>query len=356
LSTSNRHSVALICLSLILILFPASCLNAEQNTEVSAAAESITVEELKGHVFFLASDELGGRGIGSAGYMVAAHYAAVQFEQAGCRPIIPGESGKSAFLQHFSIESGKLSIPAELRAALSRTESRFRMNTTSSKIETANVVAMFEGSDPELKKEYVTVSAHLDHLGTAEDVIYNGADDDASGCAAVLELAEAVATAELRRSVVFILFGAEETGLHGSNYFVENSPIPLDCTIANVNLDMIGRFEHPAAREGIIAVGATALCDDMKEITDAVNARTLGLKIDYDSGDEYFRDSDHFSFFQQGIPVIFFFDGLHEDFHKPSDDADRIDYERMRLVAQLSCELIIELANSDSVPCASNVK
>ena len=353
MSTKNRHSIARLCLSVTLLLISTSCLSAEPKDKVSLAAETITVEELKDHIFFLASDELGGRGIGSGGYDIAAGYAASQFEQAGCLPLTRGENGGPTFLQRFSIESGKLNIPYKLRAALSRTDGRFREEAQFRRIETANVVAIFEGSDPELKKEYVTVSAHLDHLGQAGDVIYNGADDNASGCAAVLELAEAVAAAAPRRSVVFALFGAEETGLHGSQYFVENCPIPLDAVIANVNLDMIGRFEHPAVRNGIIAVGATAICEDMKNIADEVNARTLGLGIDYTSGEEFFRDSDHFSFFQKGIPVIFFFDGLHEDFHKPSDDAEKIDYGKMKLVAQLACELIIELANRDTVPCAS---
>jgi hypothetical protein len=350
----SSHSLLSAFLVISFLLSAPSCtLSSDTKKSLSTAAVSITPDELRDHIFFLASDALGGRGLGSEGYRIATLYAASQFEEAGCRPIMKDEDGKETFFQRFFVNSKDVHIYVPKSAEIA-TRARDQQGAVEEGFDSENVVAMIEGSDPVLKEQYVTVSAHLDHVGTIAGKIYNGADDNASGCAAVLEIAEGVAIAQPRRSVIFILFGAEESGLHGSKFFVDNCPVPLQSIVADINLDMVGRFENPASREGIIAVGASAICDDMKSILEAVNAGTIELKLDETSGDQFFRDSDQFNFHQKGIPVVFFFDGLHKDFHTPGDDADKIDYPHMADVTRLACEFALELANRDQIPCASN--
>ena len=218
-----------------------------------------------------------------------------------------------------------------------------------------NVAGILEGSDPVLKEEYVVFSAHMDHIGIGQpnadgDSINNGADDDGSGTTAILEIAEAFASLETKpkRSMIFLLVSGEEKGLWGSAYFTENPPVPIDRMVADLNADMVGR-NWP---DTIAAIGMEH--SDLGSILGLVNQAhpDLGMTAIDDIWPEerfYFR-SDHYNFARQGVPVLFFFNGTHEDYHGRDDEVDRIDAEKAARISQLIFYLGYELANRSERP------
>src|SRR5258705_5805259 len=234
-------------------------------------------------------------------------------------------------------------------------------------IPTQNVVAVWEGSDPVLKDEYVALGAHYDHVGSGcprvgTDTICNGADDDGSGTTALLGMAEALAKAPTRpkRSVLFVWHCGEEKGLWGSRYLTEYPTIPLDHIVAQLNIDMIGRSKkegdtNPKNKEltgpnEVYVIGSTMMSTELGEIVDAVNKSFLNLTFDRrydDPGDpnRFFFRSDHFNYARKGIPIIFFFDGVHEDYHQPGDSADKIDYQKMEKIVRTIYMTMWEVAN-----------
>lgn len=229
----------------------------------------------------------------------------------------------------------------------------------------ANVLGMVPGSDPKLKSEYVFVGAHLDHLGISAratgDNIYNGADDDGSGSASILAMARAISQGPmLKRSVVFIWHAAEEAGLLGSRYFNQYPTVPQKDITAMINIDMIGRSravgDTKAANEKlttaseIYVVGSNKLSSELKPIVDAADQRdkTLAFNYEYDKPNDperlYYR-SDHYNYAVKGIPVIFFFDGVHEDYHRVTDEIAKIDFDKMRRVGNNVLQLLTTFAN-----------
>jgi Zn-dependent M28 family amino/carboxypeptidase len=238
-------------------------------------------------------------------------------------------------------------------------------------LSTQNVVAVFEGSDPVLKDEYVAVGAHYDHVGIGNpvngDAIYNGADDDGSGTTALLAMAEALAKAPTKpkRSVIFIWHAGEEKGLWGSRYFVENPTVPLDKIVTQLNIDMIGRSKkagdtNPRNKElsgpdEIYVIGSKMMSTELGALSESVNKDYLNLSFNYRYDDpndpnRFFFRSDHFNFARKGIPIIFYFDGEHEDYHRPGDSADKIDYEKMQKVTRTVYMMLWELANRPTRP------
>lgn len=214
-----------------------------------------------------------------------------------------------------------------------------------------NVVAMVEGSDPALKHEYVTIGAHYDGaVGPAAppDAIYNAADDNASGTVALLAMAEALMRAPRpKRSILYIWDAGEERGLLGSYHFTAKPLVPLDQIAAHFNIDMIGRTRTGAAspaNEGlagpneVFVVGPRSMSTDLGELIDAVNRSYLNLKLNYrfDNVNHqfFFPRSDHVPYLQQGIPIISWFTGLHEDYHRPSDSSDKIDYQKIEKITR----------------------
>ena len=216
-----------------------------------------------------------------------------------------------------------------------------------------NTVGILEGSDPKLRSEYLVFSAHMDHIGITpgqRDSINNGADDDGSGTVGVVELAEAFsrAGARPRRSLVFLTVSGEEKGLWGSRYFTEHPPVPLDRVVADLNIDMIGR-NWP---DTIVAIGKEH--SDLGTTLDRVNAahRDLGMTaIDDQWPDErfYFR-SDHYNFARKGVPILFFFNGVHADYHRVTDSPDKIDSEKESRILKLLFYLGQEIANAPTRP------
>ncbi len=238
----------------------------------------------------------------------------------------------------------KGALPAGLADALDRgriPEGWSASLTTSATVvgeEAPNAVGWIRGSDPELRDEYVLYSAHMDHLGIGRavdgDSIYNGADDDASGTATILELAQAFAAGEPpRRSVVFLAVSGEERGLLGSQWYAENPVFPLDRTVAAINMDMIGRNW----RDTVAAVGmeASTLGATAREV--AADHPELGMTVVGDRWPEenLFVRSDHYHFARNDVPAIFFFSGLHEDYHGPDDEVEKLDYDKTARIGRL---------------------
>jgi len=252
---------------------------------------------------------------------------------------------------------------------LMRDEKKVTLNVaaTTETVPTQNVVAVWEGSDPVLKAEYVALGAHYDHVGTGcrptpEDRICNGADDDGSGTTAMLSMAEALAKAPVRpkRSILFVWHCGEEKGLWGSRYFTEYPTVPLNAIVAQLNMDMIGRSKKPGdtnARnnsltgpDAVYLIGSTMMSTELGELVNSVNKSYLNLTFDtkYDDPKDpnrFFYRSDHYSYARKGIPIIFFFDGEHEDYHGVGDTADKIDYEKMQKIARTVYMTAWEIAN-----------
>jgi hypothetical protein len=221
------------------------------------------------------------------------------------------------------------------------------------RVRTQNVLGMIEGSDPVLKDEYIVIGAHYDHLGmggwgsNSRDpdtiAVHNGADDNASGVAGVIEIAERLAAKrqELKRSVIAIAFGAEEMGLLGSKYFIDHLPLDKGKIVAMVNFDMIGRLNE----ENILMVGGSGTSVESEEILKAIGAN---YKLDLRLSPEGYGPSDHAPFYASEIPVFFMNTGVHEDYHTPMDDVAFINFKGEKLVSDFSYALVYDLAVRDS--------
>lgn len=232
--------------------------------------------------------------------------------------------------------------------------------------DTYNVVGAVEGSDPALRREFVALGAHLDHIGVRSgatgDLINNGADDNGSGVAALLEIARAAAGGPPpKRSLLFVWHTGEEAGGWGARYFVEKPPVPLERIVAYLNLDMIGRSRKPGDRptltgpDELYVVGPKRVSRDLGATIDSVNASYLGLTLNHrydEPGDpeRMYERSDHYHYARKGIPVAFFFSGLHDDYHRPSDEADLIDYEKLQKVARTVLAVAWRLASDPGRP------
>lgn len=224
-------------------------------------------------------------------------------------------------------------------------------------VETENVCAMLEGSDAAMKQEAIVITAHYDHIGTgASGNIYNGADDDGSGTAAVLALAEAFAKNNIKpkRSLIFMTVSGEEKGLLGSDYYTQHPTFPLQNTIANLNIDMIGRmggdYEHSDNPNYIYVIGSDKISLDLDSVMKVENSLTENLLLDYkynsdDDPNRFYYRSDHYNFAKHNIPVIFFFNGTHADYHGIYDEVDKIHFEKMAKVTRLVFAIAWNLSN-----------
>ena len=227
--------------------------------------------------------------------------------------------------------------------------------------ESSNVIGYIEGTDK--KEEYVFLTAHYDHLGKKGDVIYYGADDDGSGTVSVIEMAEAFAKAKAggmgpRRSVVFMTVSGEEKGLWGSEYYSDHPVFPLENTSVDLNTDMVGRID-PARKNGdstnyVYVIGDDKLSTDLKPITTSVNKKYSNLELDYKFNDPkdpdriYYR-SDHYNFAKKGVPILFFFDGIHKDYHRPTDTVDKINFDLMEKRVRFIFLTAWDIANRDAM-------
>ncbi len=251
------------------------------------------------------------------------------------------------------IESGQpqsLTISTDFKAS---------MNKQHEIVNSSNILGFIEGADADKKDEVVIVSAHYDHVGKRGDDVFNGADDNGTGTTALLEMAQAFAQAKASgvgpsRSVLFLWVAGEEKGLLGSEFYAANPIFPLENTVADVNVDMIGRTDKRYAKKGtseyIYVIGSNRLSTELHDINEQANKQHTNIILDYKYNDEndpnrYYYRSDHYNFAKNGIPSIFYFSGVHEDYHKATDTVDKIEFEKMQKIAQLIFHTTWELAN-----------
>ncbi|MBK8921324.1 MAG: M28 family peptidase [Saprospirales bacterium] len=238
-----------------------------------------------------------------------------------------------------------------------KTAAEVRLEKESRILQGSNVIGFIEGTDERMKNEYVFITAHYDHLGQVEDVVYYGADDNASGTSGVIEIARAFVQAKKegigpKRSVVCMLVSGEEKGLLGSRFYVDFPLFPLNKTIVDVNIDMIGRVDarHAANPDYVYVIGSDRLSTELHEINEFANATYTNLELDYkynapDDPNHYYERSDHYNFAERGIPSIFYFNGTHADYHKPTDTPDKIDANAAAKRAQLAFYTAWDIAN-----------
>lgn len=260
---------------------------------------------------------------------------------------------------------------AKLRAKISKKKKPVHFNFSlplsidierkSQRLNSENVLGYLEGSD--LKNELVVVTAHMDHLGkdsTKDGVeVFNGADDDGSGTVAVLEMAQAFAQAKKdghgpRRSILFMLVTGEEKGLLGSKWYTDHPVFPLANTVVDLNIDMIGRVDavHAADSSYVYVIGSDKLSSELKLINETENATYTGMKLDYtydvpNEPNNYYGRSDHYNFAKNNIPIAFFFNGVHADYHKQTDEVSKINFPLMERRARLVFYDAWEIANRD---------
>jgi len=225
-----------------------------------------------------------------------------------------------------------------------------------------NVLAYIEGSDPELKEELIVITAHYDHIGIIDGKIHNGADDNASGTAGLLEVAAAFQLAkkmglEFKRSILCMPVSAEEKGLLGSYYYAEKPEFPLEKTITNLNMDMVGRPDknHQGNENYIYLIGSDKLSTDLHNISEYANSKYVNMELDYEynePGDpnRFYYRSDHYNFAKNKIPSIFYFSGLHEDYHKHTDTMEKLSYKKIETLTKLIFYTAWELSNAPNKP------
>lgn len=320
-----------------LIALGTSCKNGalvstNKNIDPTKYMKTITAEELKKHLYIIAADSMEGRETGSAGQKKAGRYLISQYQNNQ----VSFPKGANSYYQP---------IPA---AYLNK---KYGGNLGDSE----NIWAFIEGS--EKPNEIIVISAHYDHVGTKDGEVYNGADDDGSGTSALLELAQAFQIAKKeghgpKRSILFLHVTGEEHGLHGSRFYSENPLFPLENTVADVNIDMIGRRDeiHPNTNNYVYVIGANRLSSELDFVSSIMNQKYVGLDLDYRFNDpkdpnHFYERSDHYNFAKHGIPSVFFFNGVHADYHKKTDEPDKIEYDALAKRAQLAFVTAWELAN-----------
>ena len=248
----------------------------------------------------------------------------------------------------------------EINAGSYFAETKLLIQKNTATLESSNVIGIVEGSDK--KDEYIFITGHYDHLGKRGDVIYYGADDDGSGTTAVMQLAETFAKAKAkgvgpRRTMVFMAVSGEEKGLWGSKFYADNPTFPLAKTSVDLNIDMIGRIDPTYKGDSnnyVFAIGEDKLSTELQPITDSVNKWYVNMEVDRRYNDPkdpnrfYFR-SDHYNFAAKGIPIIFYFNGVHKDYHKPTDTVDKINFNLMYKRSLLVYYTAWEMANKNEM-------
>jgi hypothetical protein len=324
----------------IALVASAACRGAVATPAPSAGPDSLSVLRDVRH---LSSDALEGRGTGTAGNDSAAAYISRRFASVGATPVFASSDSRlcssvsgstktgcdARFVQPFiarSVAAAHAGLPGELP--------------------TQNVAAVVRGTDATLRDEYVILGAHFDHLGRstmgaldpdAANAIHNGADDNASGTAAVIELARLLHRNPAKRSVIFVTFSGEELGLLGSQYFVDHLPVPIEKVRAMLNFDMVGRLRD----DRMIVYGV----ETASELKDIVNRANAAPPLQLTAVGDGFGASDHSSFYAKNLPVLHFFTNVHDDYHKASDDAEKINAGGIARVVALAERITREIAD-----------
>ncbi len=303
------------------------CFSLLATSQQYLSAQDALANHIKDELGVLASDAMQGRGSGTDDELRAATYIASELKKMGVAPA--GDNG--GYIQDVS--------------------GTFKFRGGPKEWHTRNVMAILPGSDPRLKSEVILLTAHLDHLGVRTpvngDAIYNGADDDASGCVAVLQLARALAHGKRpKRTIVFALFGSEETGGQGNAYFLEHPPAPLTSIVANLEFEMIGR-EDPAVKTDELWLTGY----ERSNLGPELAKHGAKLVADPHPDQQFFRRSDNYALAKKGIVAHTVSSyGLHKDYHQPSDDLSHIDFKHMEHAIASMIGPVQWLANSDFKP------
>jgi hypothetical protein len=335
-----RPRPAVVPIALVLAAGLSSACRTAEPVPLSLASPD--AEQIHRDIAFLADDRLEGRGTGTVGNDSAAAYLARRLSTLGLRPIVVDTTRG---------DCRGAETPASCRIFLQRFTARSAEMAHAGRVEgvpTQNVIALVPGRDPALRGEYVVVGAHFDHLGRslsgamdpeAKDAIRNGADDNASGTAAVLELARMFAERPARRSILVAHFSGEELGLLGSQFLVEHVPAPvtLDSIAAMVNFDMVGRL-----RNDRLIVYGVATARELPAILDSAN---VAPRLHISAQGDGFGPSDHSSFYAKGIPVLHFFTDLHDDYHRATDDVEKINAAGEARVVALAERVVRSIAD-----------
>lgn len=305
--------------------------------DVTKYMNTITPADLKTHLYIVASDQMEGRNTGEPGQKKAGKYLISQYEANG------------------------ISFPKGAEDWYQKVPAAFMARAFSPKLnDSENIWAYIEGT--EKPDEVLIISAHYDHVGMKNGEVYNGADDDGSGTVALLEIAQAFMKAKKdgygpKRSILFLHVTGEEHGLHGSRFYSENPLFPIANTIADLNIDMIGRRDEAHKDNGnyVYVIGSDRLSTDLHTINEEANKKYTHLALDYtfnerDDPNQFYFRSDHYNFAKKGIPIIFYFNGVHEDYHKATDKPDKIEYDLLAKRAQLAFVTAWELANRENRP------
>jgi hypothetical protein len=325
-----------LALALLVPVLGSACRSAAR----SGPTAGTDAERIRSDIAYLADDRLEGRGTGTAGNDSAAAWLARRHAALRLRPIVVNTTSPYClnasadysclgYLQPFVAKGAELAHAGKPDG-----------------VPTQNVVAMVTGRDPALQSQYVVLGAHFDHLGRGIDgaldpeaghAIRNGADDNASGTAAILELARRLAAHPTRRSILVVHFSGEELGLLGSQWFVEHSPVPADSMDAMLNFDMVGRL-----KQNRLIVYGLGTATELPALVDSAN---VAPKLDLVKQDDGFGPSDHSSFYAKGIPVLHFFTDLHEDYHRATDDVEKVNAPGEVRVVDLAERIVREIAD-----------
>ncbi|EKT4499493.1 M28 family peptidase [Flavobacterium psychrophilum] len=328
-------------LVLVLITITSCSAQKARKTEVVTDAtkyiKTITTQDLKTHLTIVASDKMEGRNTGSKGQKEAGNYLIDTYKSNG----ISFPKGAENFYQK---------VPAS-----------FMNKDFGEKLpDSENIWAYIEGS--EKPNEILVISAHYDHIGIKNGEIYNGADDDGSGTVALLEIAQAFQQAKNeghgpKRSILFLHVTGEEYGLHGSRYYTENPLFPIANTIANINIDMIGRRDdfHKKSNNYIYLIGSDYLSTNLYKVCEQANKKYTNITLDYKFNDRndpnrYYYRSDHYNFAKNNIPSVFLFNGVHADYHQASDEINKIEFDALAKRTQLAFSIAWQLANQKQRP------
>jgi hypothetical protein len=357
---------AFTCLIIIvlIVIFP----DRASGQNKSAGADAITSADLESYVTFLASPLLKGRMNGEPGLEIAEKYIASQAKLLGLKPANGNSYFQPYYLVRKTTDQQKTMIQVisngKDTVIIKKPVSHLVLRNPGEAVQPGettlyNVAAYIEGSDPVLKNEYVVFSSHADHIGESAKGINAGADDDATGCAALLSIAEAFGSLEKKplRSILFLWVSGEEIGLYGSRSYVNNPLVPLEKTVADLNMDMIGRArgvadtsdENPVTDANKVFVITDNQSKELLSIAEEVDKGSV-LDLDYSLSGRYhplqlFARSDHYNFARKDIPVLFFTTGLHTDYHTTGDVVEKIDFKKLELVTRTMYQIGYIVAN-----------
>ena len=304
---------------------------AQSATDLS---ESSSLFYLRQHLYTLSADSMEGRNTAQEGQRKAAEYLVHTLKEIGIEPGVTDSNGHKTYLQPWDF----VKRYGDRRAYYPQSW---------------NVIGLLPATEP--SDEYVVISGHYDHLGVLYDSIYNGADDNGSGTSSILEMARLFSKQETprKRNLLFIFFSGEEKGLLGSKHYAKYPTVPLEQIVTDINIDMVGRADSIHAEDSnyVYVIGSDRISKRLDSLLQAANAGQDSLQLDYtyndpDDPQRLYERSDHYNFASKGIPVVFFFSGIHYDYHKPADDVEKINFEvlyrRMMLAYRLASLLVCE--------------